>query len=125
MPRSVWTGIIMLENPNTMLLQIRYNSRLENSVTVPLSSEITRHYDEICLPIMMYARPNHHATTPITVTFDGIILVQPLPSSPPSSNPAISKWHVKPGFVRKQNVPASPALMNPGLLASCFTVSQR
>ena len=41
---------------------------------------------------------------------------------------AISKWHVKPGFVRKQNVaplPASPALMNPGPLASCFTVSQR
>ena len=41
---------------------------------------------------------------------------------------AISKWHVKPGFVWKQNaapLPASPALMNPGTLASCFIVSQR
>ena len=33
MPRSVCTGIIMLENPNIMLLQIRYNNRLDNSVT--------------------------------------------------------------------------------------------
>ena len=33
MPRNVWTGIIMLENPNIMLLQIRYNNRLDNSVT--------------------------------------------------------------------------------------------
>ena len=107
---------------------VGYNNRLDNSVTVPLSSEITRHYNEICLSIMMYARLNHHATTPITITFDHVILVQPLPSSPPSSNPAISKWHIKPGFVRKQNVvplPASPALINPGPLASCFRVSQR
>ena len=79
------------QNPNVMLLQIQHNNRLYNSVTVPLSSEITRHYDEICLLIMTYARPNHHATTPITVTFDDNILVQPLPSSPPSLNPAISK----------------------------------
>ena len=91
MPRSVWTGIIMLENPNLMLLHIRYNKRLDNSVTVPLSSEITRHYDEICLPITMYAHPNHQATNPITVTFDDIILVQPVPLSPPSSNPTNSK----------------------------------
>ena len=33
MLRSVWTGIIMFENPNVMLLQIRYNNRLDNSVT--------------------------------------------------------------------------------------------
>lgn len=75
-----------------------------------------------------HARPNHNATTPITVTFDDIILVQPLPSSPSSSNPVISKWHVKSRFVRKQNVvplPASSVLMNPGPLASSFTVSQR
>ena len=32
MLRSVWTGIIMFENPNVML-QIRYNNRLDNSVT--------------------------------------------------------------------------------------------
>ena len=32
--------------------------RLDDPVTVPLSSEITRHYD-IFLPIMMYARQNH------------------------------------------------------------------
>ncbi len=91
MPRSVWTGIIMLENSNVTLLQIRYNNRLDDFVTLPLISEITRHYDEICPPIMMYARPNHHATTLITVTFDDIILVQPLKSSPPSSKPATSK----------------------------------
>ena len=33
MLRSVWSGIIMMENPNVMLLQIRYNNRLNNSVT--------------------------------------------------------------------------------------------
>ena len=33
MPRSVWTGIIMLDNPIVMLLQIQYNNRLDNSVT--------------------------------------------------------------------------------------------
>ena len=33
MPRSAWTGIIMLENPKVMLLQIRYNNSLDNSVT--------------------------------------------------------------------------------------------
>ena len=33
MPRTVWTGLIMLENPNIMLLQIRYNNRFDNSVT--------------------------------------------------------------------------------------------
>ena len=33
MPRHVWTGIIMLENPKVMLLQIRYNNRLDNFVT--------------------------------------------------------------------------------------------
>ena len=76
------------------LLQIRYNNRLDNSVTVPLSSEITRYYDEICLPIMMYARPNHHATTPIMITFDDVILVQPLPPCPPNSNCVISKCHL-------------------------------
>jgi hypothetical protein len=97
-----------------------------SSCAVHLSSEITRHYDEICLPIMMCAY--HHATTPIMVTFDYIILVQPLPSTPPSSKPAISKWHVKPRFVRKQNVaplPASQILMKPDPSASSFTVSQR
>ena len=56
-PRSLWTGIIMLENPKVMLLQIRYYNRLDNSVTVPLSSDITRYYDEICLPIMIYVCP--------------------------------------------------------------------
>ena len=33
MPRNVWTGIIMLENPNIMLLQILNNNRLDNSIT--------------------------------------------------------------------------------------------
>ena len=33
MPRTVWTGLIMLENPNVMLLQIRYNYKFDNSVT--------------------------------------------------------------------------------------------
>ena len=128
MPHSVWTGIIMLENPNVLLLQIQYNNRLDDSVTVPLSSEITSHYDEICLLIMMYACPNHDTTTSIMVTFDGIILVQPLPLSPLILNPTIKKGHVKTRLVRKQNVvplPASPTLMNPGPLASCSTVSKR
>ena len=33
MPGSVWTDIIMLENAMVMLLQIRYNNRLDNYVT--------------------------------------------------------------------------------------------
>ena len=42
MPRIVLTTIIMLENPNIMLLQIRYNNRLDKSVT---SAECQRRDD--------------------------------------------------------------------------------
>jgi hypothetical protein len=56
-------GIIMLENPNVTLLQIRYNNRPDDFFRVPLSSEISRHYDQIsshydvCPP-----KPSHYHT---------------------------------------------------------------